>query len=147
MDDVLCVVFYPDDSVRLEMTWFVQAVSVEMMNFVDWGRESDDSIRTVILITCGVLVWSRAAWSASVSLKVWFSALSQMDVTKQCSREYFSPIVHSVEYIDSFEGILFYGWYRLGRCRVIAVWSESAWGETILSPSLKKHGVDPEWST
>lgn len=52
MDDVLCVVFYPDDSVRLEMTWFVQAVSVKMMNFVDWGRESDDSIRTFILIAC-----------------------------------------------------------------------------------------------
>ncbi len=29
--------------------------------------------------------------------------------------------------------------YGLGRCRVIAVWAESAWGKTILSPSLEKH--------
>ncbi len=30
---------------------------------------------------------------------------------------------------------------RLGRCHVIAVGAESAWGKTILSPSLEKHGV------
>ncbi len=45
--------------------------------------------------------------------------------------------------------------YRLGRCRIIAVWTESVcvcvWGGggggTIFNPSVEKHGVDPEWST
>ncbi len=35
---------------------------------------------------------------------------------------------------------------RLGRCHVIAVGAASAWGKTILSPSLEKHGVfNSEW--
>ncbi len=36
--------------------------------------------------------------------------------------------------------------HRLGQCRVIAVWMKSASGKTTLSPSLEKHGLDPEWS-
>lgn len=93
MDDVLCVLFYPDDSVRLEMTWFVQAVSVKMMNFVDGGWESDDNIRTSILIACvcPCLISSRLICFCFTQGLVCFSAL-QMDVTKQCSREYFSVI-------------------------------------------------------
>lgn len=50
IDDPLCVLFHPDDSVRLEMTGFVQAVSVKVMNFADGGRESDENIKTSILI-------------------------------------------------------------------------------------------------
>lgn len=50
IDDSLCVLFYLDDSVRLEMTRFVQAVSVKMMNLADGGRESDENIETSILI-------------------------------------------------------------------------------------------------
>jgi len=51
IDDSLRVLFYPDDSVRLEMTRFVQAVSVKMMNFADGVTESDENIETSILIT------------------------------------------------------------------------------------------------
>lgn len=103
IDDSLCVLFYPDDSVRLEMTGFVQAVSVKVMNFA-WRRprerweHQDLHINRISVSLSDLDPHDLFPVSLSTQGHILFSAHSQMDVTKQFCWEYFS--ITSIKFID-----------------------------------------------
>lgn len=128
MDDVLCVLFYPDDSVRLEMTWFVQAVSVKMMNFVDGGRESDDNIRTSILIACvcPCLISSRLICFCFTQGLVWFSAHTQIDVTKRIFQGHSHRILKMQSMLILLKG--YYGYFKMFTVySTLLAWDQLPW--------------------